>query len=85
MNVRILRTLRALDMKDYVKAARKGEKRLGKRFCESKPEMLTIGLGSKTRNGVAAVAGVAFGGSKRPVFNVVSRLANVSCVVRLWI
>jgi len=72
-------------MKDCARAVREGEKTLGRRFCESKPEMLITGLGSKMRSGVAVIVAVAFGGSKRPVFNVVSRLANVSCVVRLWI
>jgi hypothetical protein len=47
MNAPILRTLRALDMKDCAKAAKEEEKTLGKRFCVSKQETLTIGLRSK--------------------------------------
>jgi hypothetical protein len=47
MNVPILKTLRALDMRDYAKAAREGEKMLGKRFCVLEQETLTIGLGSR--------------------------------------
>jgi len=47
MNVRILRTLRALGMKDFARAAREGERILGKRSCESKQVMLTIGLRSR--------------------------------------
>jgi hypothetical protein len=80
MNVRILRTLRVLGMKESVKLARKGERTLGKRFCGSKLEMLAIGLRSKTRSGVALIVAVACGGSRRPVFSAVSLLVDVRCL-----
>jgi len=85
MNVQILTTLRALDMKDCMKAAREEEKTLGERFCESKRETLTIGLRSKTLSGVALIVVVACGGSRRLAFSVVSPSADIRAYVRLWI
>jgi hypothetical protein len=47
MNAQILKIPHALDMRDCVRAAREGEKTLGKPFCVSKREMLTLGLRSR--------------------------------------
>jgi hypothetical protein len=80
MNVQILKIPHALDMKDCVKAAHEGEKTLEKRFCESKRVMLTIGLESKTRSGVALTVVVGFGGSRKLAFSVVSLLVSVRCL-----
>lgn len=84
MNVPILKTIRALDMKDCAKAPQKGEKTPEKRCCESKREMPTAGSGSKTGSGVAPRVVVACGGSKRFVISVVDLLVRSSCLEGFW-
>jgi hypothetical protein len=80
LNVPILKTLRALDMKDCAKAAREGEKTPEKRSCESKRGTPTVGSRSKTGSGGAVHVAVACGGSKRLAFNAVSPLVDVRCL-----
>jgi len=80
MNVPILKTLRARDMKDCAKAPREGEKTPEKRSCESKQETPTVGSRSKTGSGGAVHVAVACGGSKRLAFSAVSPLVDVRCL-----
>jgi hypothetical protein len=80
MSVLNLRVPLVQNMKSCANSARKEEKTLGKRFCESKQETLRIGLRKKTGSGVALRAAVAHGGSKRLAINAVSPLVDASCL-----